>query len=106
MAWNRLQQKCIAGKITLSTSQTDDKYFKLVYRSWNESELAFPKSKPSKLEVQLPLLLAIVLPLKEKMLVNWAWWLVPSMPALGRMKQEEQCKSKASLSHTASFRPA
>lgn len=66
VAWNRVQRKCVAGKIALSRSQADDEEFKLVYRSRNGSELAFPKSEPTKPEVQLLLLLATAFPLRGK----------------------------------------
>lgn len=43
--------------------------------------------------------------LRENMLASWAWWLVPSTPALPK-RGREGCKSEASLSYTVSSRLA
>lgn len=100
MAGPRTLWKCDDGKISHSPrSQTSDKYFELVYRSQNGSELAFPKSKPSKLVVRLPLALATVSPQKEKHACKLGLVASGQHPSTPKARQEEGCKSEASLGY-------
>ena len=42
----------------------------------------------------------------KEICVSWAWWLVPVIPALGRLRQEDWCKFRPVWATKVSSRPA